>query len=135
MSTVAEGHTGLDGKLTRSNRFVSRCSLTNPLIFPFGIHSDTITNSVSVIDTPMSGSTFGCRRAFHNTNSLQKLWKVMVRMSMIARETVHYPQPTWEVACTSLEAEVRSTFTATSRPLWLYFSTFADLPRCSITSV
>ena len=40
-------------------------------MFPLGIHSDTIANSVSVMITPMSGNKFGCRRAFHDTNSLQ----------------------------------------------------------------
>ena len=43
----------------------------NWLTFPFGIHSDTIANRVSVISTPNSGNTFGWLRAFHVKNSLQ----------------------------------------------------------------
>ena len=60
--------------VTSSNRFTSRCALTNSLIFPFVIHSDTIANSESPIVTPNNCSTFGWRRAFHVTTSLQNVY-------------------------------------------------------------
>ena len=59
---------------TRSNRFASLCDLRNSLMFPFTIHSDTITNWESPIVTPISGNTFGWRRAFHVTTSLQNFY-------------------------------------------------------------
>ena len=46
----------------------------NSFIFPFSIHSDTITNCPSSIVTPRSGSTFGWLRAFHLIASLQNLY-------------------------------------------------------------
>ena len=46
----------------------------NSLMFPFTIHSDTISNWELLIVTPTSGSTFGWRRAFHVTTSLQNLY-------------------------------------------------------------
>jgi len=70
-SVTCEECRSLNRERTSSNRFASRCAATNWFMFPFGIHSDTIENSVSVIITPRSGNTFGCRRAFHDTNSLQ----------------------------------------------------------------
>jgi len=60
--------------LTSSNRFAPLCALTNSLMFPFAIHSDTIANWELPIVTPNSGSTFGWRRAFHVTTSLQNLY-------------------------------------------------------------
>ena len=42
-------------------------------MFPFVIHSETMTNRVPVIVTPNNGSTFGWQRAFHVTTSLQNL--------------------------------------------------------------
>jgi len=60
--------------LTSSNRFASLCALTNSLMFPFPIHSDTIANWELLIVTPNNGSTFGWRRAFHVTTSLQNLY-------------------------------------------------------------
>jgi len=61
-------------EVTSSNRFASRCALTNSLMFPFVIHADTIANLESPIVTPNSGSTFGWRRAFHVTTSLQNVY-------------------------------------------------------------
>ena len=66
----------LNKEPTSSNRFMSWCSSTNWLMFPFVIHADTIANSASVAITPISGSTFGCRRALHDTTSLQNLCTV-----------------------------------------------------------
>ena len=60
-----------DEEPTSLNRSASECILTNSLMFPFAIHSDTNSNRVSVIVTPISGNTFGCRRYFHVTASLQ----------------------------------------------------------------
>jgi len=60
--------------LTSSNRFTSLCALANSLMFPFAIHTDTIAKSESPIVTPNSGSTFGWRRAFQVTTSLQNLY-------------------------------------------------------------
>ena len=42
-------------------------------MFPFTIQSEIIANRVSDIVTPTSGRTFGCRRNFHITTSLQNL--------------------------------------------------------------
>ena len=56
---------------TSSILSASGFALMNSLMFPFGIHSDTITNSFSAITTPINGRTFGCRRDFHITASLQ----------------------------------------------------------------
>jgi len=42
-------------------------------MFPFTIQSDIIANRVSDIVMPTSGRTFGCRRNFHITTSLQNL--------------------------------------------------------------
>jgi len=52
MRTSEKGHTS-------PNRFTSACTFTNSLIFPFSIHSDTMTNRFSDTVTPNSGSTFG----------------------------------------------------------------------------
>jgi len=43
-------------------------------MFPFAIHSDTIANWELLIVTPNSDSTFGWRRVFHVTTSLQNLY-------------------------------------------------------------
>ena len=43
----------------------------NSLIFPFVIHSDTMTNWSLAIVTPRSGKTFGRLRVFHLITSLQ----------------------------------------------------------------
>ena len=43
-------------------------------MFPFFIHSDTITNWVPVILAPNSGITFGWRRVFHIMTSTQNLY-------------------------------------------------------------
>ena len=58
---------------TSSNRFASLCALTNSLMFPFTIHSDTIAKWRPPITTPKSGSTLGWRRVVHVTTSLQNL--------------------------------------------------------------
>ena len=42
-------------------------------MLPFGIHFETIANRVPDVITPSSSRTFGWRRAFHVTNSLQNL--------------------------------------------------------------
>ena len=63
----------LNGKHTSPSLSTSGCAFTKSLMFPFAIHSDTISNRVSVIVTPISGRTFGCRRVFHVTTSLQNL--------------------------------------------------------------
>ena len=60
--------------LTSSNLFTPLCALTNSLIFPFAIHSDTIANRGLPIVAPNSGSIFGWRRAFHVTTSLQNIY-------------------------------------------------------------
>ena len=44
---------------TSSNRSASGRAFTNPLMFPFFIHSDTITNRSSVTVVPNNDSTFG----------------------------------------------------------------------------
>ena len=49
---------GVNGGFTSSNRFTSQCISTNWLIFPFGIHSDTMAKRFSVIITPSNGNTF-----------------------------------------------------------------------------
>lgn len=61
-------------KPTSPNRSVSLFAFTNSLTLPFTIHSVTIANRLSVIVTPISGKTFGCRSAFHITTSLQNLY-------------------------------------------------------------
>ena len=43
------------------------------MIFPLTIHSETIAKRFSPIVTPNSGSTFGWRRVFHVTTSLQNV--------------------------------------------------------------
>ena len=58
---------------TSLNRLTSLLARVNSLIFPFTIHSDTITNWVLPIITPCSGKTFGWLRAFHLITSLQNL--------------------------------------------------------------
>ena len=58
---------------TSLSRSASGCAFTKSLMFPFTIHSDTISNRASVIVTPISGNTFGCRRFFHATTSLQRI--------------------------------------------------------------
>ena len=72
---------------TSSNRFTSGCALAKSLIFPFIIQSDTIAKRVSDIVTPISGSTFGCRRVFHVTTSLQNLCTVSVGASACGEKT------------------------------------------------
>ena len=56
---------------TSSNRFASQCSLANSLISPFSIHSNTVAYWPSFIIAPRRGSTFGWRKEFHVTTSLQ----------------------------------------------------------------
>ena len=58
-------------KRTSSNRSALTFAFANSLIFPFTIQSDTVTGQISVIVTPNNGSTFGWRRDFHSTASLQ----------------------------------------------------------------
>ena len=107
----------LNRERTSSNRFASGCAATNWVMFPFGIHSDTIENSVSVIITPRSGNTFGCRRAFHVTNSLQNICTVHGhRFSDRARNKEYDQRPTRVIFCGSLAAYVLNILTATSRP-------------------
>ena len=45
----------------------------NSMMFPFSIHSDTITNWFSYIVTPSKANTFGWLMAFHLIASLQNL--------------------------------------------------------------
>ena len=60
---------------TSSIRFTFGCTFTKSLTFPFTIQSDTTAKWFSDIVTPINGSTFGCRRVFHVTTSLQNLYK------------------------------------------------------------
>ena len=69
----SEDDEAVNRKPTSSNRFASGFPFTKLLMFPFAIQSDIIANWVSDIVTPISGKTFGCRRAFHVTTSLQNL--------------------------------------------------------------
>ena len=64
----------MDGRPTSSNRSSSGCVFTNSLMFLSTIHSYTIAKWISVIVTPISGCTFGCRSDFHITASLQNLY-------------------------------------------------------------
>ena len=61
-------------ELTSSNRSTFRLSSMNSLIFPLSIHSETIAKLRWPIITPNSGSTFGWRRDFQVTTSLQNLY-------------------------------------------------------------
>ena len=72
--TSREDNEILNGKPTSPNRSSPGCVLMNSLMFPSAIHSDTIAKWVSVIVTPISGSTFGCRSDFHITTSPQNLY-------------------------------------------------------------
>lgn len=61
---------------TSSKRFASWWLSINSLMFPFFIHSDVIAKremELSIV-TPNKGSTFGWRRIFQVTTSLQNLW-------------------------------------------------------------
>ena len=49
----------MNEKHTSPNRSALIFLSENSLMVPFTIHSDTITNRLSVIVTPNSGSTFG----------------------------------------------------------------------------
>jgi len=60
-------------KLTIPCRSTSVCVFTKSLMFPFPIQSEIIANRVSDIVAPVSDRTFGCRRYFHITTSLQNL--------------------------------------------------------------
>jgi len=56
-------------------------------MFPFSIHRDTIANLFSVIVTPSSGSTFGCRRALQVMTSLQNFYKRCVWLANACKES------------------------------------------------
>lgn len=60
----------LNEKLTSWNRFASGCVSINVLMLPLVIHSDTMTNRLSVMTTPISSNTLGCLRDFHVITSL-----------------------------------------------------------------
>jgi len=75
LSRATKGSRSFNCELTRSNRFSSGWAFTNLLMFPFSIHPDTIANLFSVIVTPSSGNTFGCRRALQVMASLQNFYK------------------------------------------------------------
>ena len=62
-----------NGMHTSFNRSAVTSTFTNSVMLPFVIQSDIITNRFSDIVTPNSGNTFGWRRAFHITTSLQNL--------------------------------------------------------------
>jgi len=60
---------------------LSLCALANSLMVPFVIHSDTIANWSLLIVIPRNDSTFGWRRVFHVTTSLQNLCTVNISCS------------------------------------------------------
>ena len=78
---------------TSSNRFTSLCALTNSVIFPLAIHSETIAKSFFPIVTPISGSTFGWQRLFHVTTSLQNVCAT----TMIISSSIHAFDKSWVV--------------------------------------
>jgi hypothetical protein len=98
-------------------------------MFPFDIHSDTIASLVSDITTPRRGNTFGWRRAFHGTNSLQNLCTVHSQRSdgYTGNRKRHW-QPTRVVFCKSLAANVLNTLTATACPRYSRFHTSPNPP-------
>ena len=98
------------------------------MMFPFDIHSDTIANSVSVILTPRSGNTFGCRRAFHDTNSLENLCSLWSVLGGYVGNGRHW-RPTRVIISRLLVAYVLNTLTATSRPWYVRFHTSPNPPR------
>ena len=121
-------------KRTSLNRSALGSAFTNPLIFPFTIHSETITNRFSVIVTPNRGSTFGWRRAFHVTTSPQNLYKWHVS-SLICATSREHRRPTLLI-CSKLPFEyILNAFAATSWPLYLPFHTSANPPRHSGFSI
>jgi len=125
--TQSEGDEPVNKKPTSSSRFASGHAFTKLLMFPFAIQSDIIANRVSDIVTPMRGRTFGCRRAFHTTASLQNLCMQSV-ISIRARGTDHIQQLTPITLCNSLFEYILMTFTATSRPQCSPFHTSANPP-------
>ena len=56
-------------------------------MFPFIIQSEIIANLVLDIVTPISGRTFGCRRNFHITTSLQNLCTALCQWVCMLEES------------------------------------------------
>jgi len=68
----------------------------NSVIFPLTIHSETIARRFFPIVTPNSGSTFGWRRAFHVTTSLQNVYVI----TAIISSSIHIFCKPWVVTHT-----------------------------------
>ena len=113
-------------ELTSPSRSSSGFPFTNSLMFPFSIHSDTIARWNSFIITPNSGRTFGCRRAFHATASLQNLCAGLSVHQCAGNQ--HNQCPTPVILGRSLYEGTLTTLTATSWPLCFPFHTSAKPP-------
>ena len=73
---------GIQKQRTSSVRFTCLSFLTNSLMFPCSIHSETIANRRSLTVTPSKGRTLGCWRCFQATPSRQKLCNPFVNTGM-----------------------------------------------------
>ena len=120
-------------KHTSFNRSASGFASTNSLRFPLTIQTEIMANLVSVIVTPISGRTLGCRRVFHVMASLQNLYTGDPQCSGSRR--VHHRQLTPITFPKSLFENVLMTFTATSRPRYCPFHTSAYPPLYSALPV
>ena len=99
----------------------------NSLMFPFSIHSDTITNCSPFIITPCSGSTFGWLRAFQVITSLQNLCANDSQLGVTKIETP-YKQHTLLILSKSLVEYALKPLAATGRPWHSPFHTSAYPP-------
>ena len=113
---------------TSSMWFTCRSLLTNSLIFPFSIHTETIANRCLLTVTPMSGKIFGCRRCFHATPSRQNLCDVFMHEYDNADRRL-----TLRMTSRSLVMYTRTTLIATRRPSYTPCDTSAHPPL--VTSV
>ena len=66
----------------------------NSLMFPLTIHSETIAKSFFPIVTPNSGSTFGWRRVFHVTTSLQNVCAITTIAMIISSSMLTFGKVT-----------------------------------------
>ena len=117
----------LEQNPTSSGRFASLLALINSLMFPFTIHSDAIAKWRASIVTPNRCSTFGWRRAFHVTTSLQNLYNS--QRQQVNTFSNKLWKPTFEILSKSLLEEAPNTLTATWRPCCSPFHTSAYPPR------